>query len=93
MDGTTSRSMVSHNGIVGHQVHKFQEFSYPCPPGALVVMASDGLRPHWRLDAYPGLSTQHPTVIAATLWRDHTRVRDDVTVLVRRVPVPERAPA
>lgn len=87
-----SRSMVSHNGIVGHQVSRIQEFTYPAPAGALVVLASDGVRPAWRLDAYPGLLLRHPTVVAATIWRDHTRTRDDATVLVHRVVAGSGAP-
>jgi anti-sigma regulatory factor (Ser/Thr protein kinase) len=79
-----SRSMVSHNGIVGHQMRKLQEFAYPWAPDSVLVLASDGLKTQWRLDAYPGLARRHPAVVAGTLWRDFTRGRDDVTVLVAR---------
>ena len=79
-----ARSMVSHNGILGHQVRKMQEFSYPFPRGALCVAHSDGLGTHWDLAAYPGLSLRHPTLAAAALWRDHSRGRDDVTVVALR---------
>jgi hypothetical protein len=79
-----SRSLVSHNGIVGHQLRKVQEFVYPFPPGALLVLHSDGLTPHWRLDRYPGLAERDPAVIAGVLYRDCKRGRDDVTVLVLR---------
>ena len=34
---TTQRSMVSHNGIVGHQMHRVREFEYPWPAGAMLV--------------------------------------------------------
>jgi hypothetical protein len=76
--------MVSHNGIVGHQMPRVREFEYPCPPDALVILTSDGLQTRWRLDAYPGLEAAHPALVAATLWRDHTRGRDDATALVLR---------
>src|SRR5262249_44389299 len=33
----TSRCMVSHNGILGHQVRKIQDYTYPFPRGALCV--------------------------------------------------------
>ncbi|HEX5229684.1 MAG TPA: ATP-binding SpoIIE family protein phosphatase, partial [Bryobacteraceae bacterium] len=36
-------NMVSMNGIVGHQCERIQEFSYPWPPGASLVLHSDGL--------------------------------------------------
>ncbi len=46
--------MVSHNGIVGHQMRKVQEFVSLAGRGML-VMASDGLTTQWRLDRYLGL--------------------------------------
>ena len=79
-----SYSMVSHNGTVGHEVRKIQEFVYQWPKGGLLVMHSDGLSTQWRLDRYPGLITRHPSLIAGVLYRDFSRGRDDVTVLVAR---------
>lgn len=79
-----SRAMVSHNGTLGHQVRKIQEFQYPFPKGSLLLMHSDGLATHWDLAAYPGIETRHPALVAAALYRDHTRGRDDVTVLTLR---------
>lgn len=82
-----SRSLVSHNGTVGHQMRKPHEFQYPWPKGALLIMASDGLLTHWSLEKYPGLVQRHPILIAAVLYRDFSRGRDDVTVLVAREKV------
>ena len=76
-----SRSLVSHNGTVGHQMRTVQELDYPWPEGALLVAHSDGLKSHWRLDAYAGLAEHRAAVVAAALWRDHLRGRDDVTVV------------
>src|SRR4051812_23101371 len=84
VSATETRSMVSHNGTVGHEVRKIQEFRYEWPAGALVIMQSDGLQTHWRLDRYPGLVTRDPALIAGVLYRDFTRGRDDVTVLAVR---------
>ena len=47
-------------------------------------MHSDGLQTKWKLDAYPGLQMRHPSLVAAVLYRDYRRGRDDVTVLVAR---------
>lgn len=79
-----ARSMVSHNGILGHQVRKMQEFSYPFPRGALCIAHSDGIATHWDLGSYPGLSARHPALVAAALCRDHSRGRDDATVVALR---------
>jgi hypothetical protein len=74
--------MVSHNGTVGHQMRRVQEFVYPWPAEALVILHSDGLATQWRL--LPGLAARDPALIAAILYRDFRRGRDDVTVLVAR---------
>jgi hypothetical protein len=47
-------------------------------------MHSDGLLTNWSLDAYPGLLTRHPALIAGVMYRDFRRGRDDVTVLAVR---------
>lgn len=77
-------SMVSHNGTVGHALRKVQEFTYPWTDGSLLVMHSDGLASHWKLDRYAGLAAGDPRLIAAILYRDSRRERDDVTVLAVR---------
>ncbi|MBL1178294.1 ATP-binding SpoIIE family protein phosphatase [Pantanalinema sp. GBBB05] len=79
-----STSMVSHNGTIGHELRKIQAFNYSWSSDKLLIMHSDGLRTQWRLDHYPGLCNQHPSLIAGVLYRDFNRGRDDVTVLVAR---------
>jgi hypothetical protein len=78
------KQLVSHNGIVGSNMRKVQQFSMPWNPGAMLVMHSDGLGSRWDLDQYPGLVSRHPALIAAVLYRDFSRKRDDVAVLVVR---------
>jgi anti-sigma regulatory factor (Ser/Thr protein kinase) len=75
-------SMVSHNGTAGHNATRIQEFTYPVPRGSILVMFSDGLGTHWDLGAYPGLRTRSASLIAGVLYRDFSRRRDDVTVVV-----------
>jgi anti-sigma regulatory factor (Ser/Thr protein kinase) len=79
-----SRHLISHNGIVGHTLRKTQELAFPWPAGALLILHSDGLGTHWDLAAYPGLAARHPALIAAVLYRDYDRGRDDVSVVVLR---------
>jgi hypothetical protein len=82
-DGS-SRHLVSTNGTVGHDVRKVQEFSYPCPDNALLVLHSDGMKSHWNLETYPGLIVKPPGLIAGILYRDYQRGNDDVTVVAAR---------
>jgi hypothetical protein len=47
-------------------------------------MYSDGLGSHWSLDDYVGLRQRRPSTIAAVLYRDFSRRRDDITILIGR---------
>ncbi len=78
------RALVSHNGIVGHNMRKVQEFSVPFRVGALCILHSDGIQTQWDLDKYPGLEGHSPALVAAVLMRDFIRRRDDAMVLVVR---------
>lgn len=80
----TRRQLISHNGIVGYAIRKVTEVEAPWPPDTLLILHSDGLGTHWDLDNYPGLNARHPAIIAAVLYRDFARGRDDVTVIVCR---------
>jgi anti-sigma regulatory factor (Ser/Thr protein kinase) len=78
------RQTVSHNGTLGHEARYFRDYVYPWSAGSLLVMHSDGLKTQWSLDAYPGVKSRHPAVVASVLYRDYSRKRDDVTVVVAR---------
>jgi anti-sigma regulatory factor (Ser/Thr protein kinase) len=78
------RQLASYNGTVGHTLRKLQEFAFPWPTNSLLVLHSDGLGTHWDLAAYPGLTRRHPALIAAVLYRDYDRGRDDASVVVIR---------
>jgi anti-sigma regulatory factor (Ser/Thr protein kinase) len=84
----TSRSLVSMNGTAGQGTVRIRAFTYPFAPGAVLVMFSDGLASRWSLDHQPGLLARHPSLIAGVLYRDHSRRRDDVTVVALRLEVP-----
>jgi anti-sigma regulatory factor (Ser/Thr protein kinase) len=79
-----SRGMASHNGTVGHHMQRIQEFSFPWNPQSVLIMASDGLNTRWDLQPYPGIWSKHPAIIAGLLYRDFSRERDDITVLVAK---------
>jgi anti-sigma regulatory factor (Ser/Thr protein kinase) len=80
----SSRSMASHNGTLGMNIDRVQEFTCPWHEDSVLVMHSDGLATRWDLKNYPGIWSKTPSVIAAVLHRDFSRHRDDVTVLVAK---------
>jgi hypothetical protein len=80
----SARGMTSHNGTVGHVMRKAHPFMYEWPAGGTLVMHTDGINTHWRMDQYPGIDGLDPAILAAALYRDHTRGRDDATVVTFR---------
>jgi anti-sigma regulatory factor (Ser/Thr protein kinase) len=78
------KGLMSHNGTLGLSMTRSPALDYDWPARALMVMHSDGLTSRWSLADYPGLAQCHPAVIAAVLYRDFARGRDDSTVVVLR---------
>ncbi len=78
------QGMVSVPGIAGHQARKFRQFEYSAPPGAAVVLHSDGLSSRWDIRDLPGLTGRDPLVMAAALLSEAGVHRDDAGVLVLR---------
>lgn len=78
------KNMVSLNGIVGAEIRKIQEFTYPWPDQAILFMHSDGLTNRWSPERYPGILNKRPSLIAGVLYRDYSRRTDDITVLVAK---------
>jgi anti-sigma regulatory factor (Ser/Thr protein kinase) len=77
------KRMVSMAGTAGFAARKIQSFDYPFEHG-LVILYSDGLATGVMVDRYANLARLHPSLIAAILYRDFTRRRDDATVLVAK---------
>jgi anti-sigma regulatory factor (Ser/Thr protein kinase) len=78
-----TKRMVSMAGTAGFSARKIQSFDYPFERG-LVIMYSDGLATSWTVERYTNLANLHPSLIAAILYRDFNRHRDDATVLVAK---------
>ena len=84
ISGQGRRGLASHNGTLGHQMRRLQEFAFPWNEDSALIMYSDGLTSRWDLDRYPGIISKHPSIVAAALYRDFERERDDVTVMVAK---------
>lgn len=84
LGGSKPLLMISHNGTAGYHTPRFQEFSYALPEHGLIVMHSDGMHTNWNLENYPGLRRRDPSVIAGVLYRDFSRNRDDICVVVAK---------
>ena len=82
--GGEMHHLVSLSGIAGYMVRRVQHFTYEWPRGSLLVMHSDGIGTRWSLAPRNGLASRRADVIAAMLFRDHRRPRDDASVVVAR---------
>lgn len=84
LDNGIRKHLISHNGIVGNNLRKVQEFNQSWAFNSVFIGHSDGINTRWDLEQYPGLSEAHPNLIAGVLYRDFSRGHDDVSVLVLR---------
>jgi hypothetical protein len=84
LSGVFDKSLVTQHGTAGLQIRKPETTSLELPAHALVVLHSDGIETRWSVDAHPPPAAKDPTLVAAVLLRDHTRHRDDATVVVIR---------
>ena len=76
------KSMLSVPGIAGYQARAFRQFEYEVPPGAAVILHSDGISSRWEVAAVPGVETKDPLLIAAVLLAEAGIHRDDAGVVV-----------
>lgn len=80
-DGTR-RGMISVPGIAGHQARTIRQFEYTAPPGAAIILHSDGISSRWEPAALPGLNARDPLLVGAALLAQAGSRRDDAGVLV-----------
>jgi anti-sigma regulatory factor (Ser/Thr protein kinase) len=81
--GDTAKQLVTQHGTLGQATPStIREERHAFPPGALLVLCSDGIKSRWSLDDHPGLAARDPATIAAAMWRDLARGRDDASVVV-----------
>ena len=89
-DGTVQRLVIGH-GTVGLPLGTTPVTTTVVPPGAVVVLHTDGLTGSWTLGGSAGLLSKTPIVIAAALLRDHGRDNDDAGIVVISLDPPDAA--
>ncbi|GGX89661.1 ATP-binding SpoIIE family protein phosphatase [Streptomyces minutiscleroticus] len=81
-------ALLSLPGIVGAQIPQPRTFETPLPPGAALVMHSDGLNNRWMPTDFPGLLSRQPAVIAGQILSQAAVRRDDAGIVVVTGPRP-----
>lgn len=84
VSGVFDRSMITQHGTVGIQIRKPDQSSLVLPQHGVVVVHSDGLMSRWGKSPILAVLERDPILAAAILFRDFSRGRDDVTVVVIR---------
>src|SRR5690606_17777214 len=82
--GSREQRTVSFEGVIGRGGFRVRRMAYEVEDPFLAIFATDGLATRWELSRYRGLVAREPITIAAVLYRDFRRIRDDCTVVVVR---------
>jgi anti-sigma regulatory factor (Ser/Thr protein kinase) len=72
------------NGTLGARLPGVRVWPHRWAEGTTLVISSDGISATWDANAYPGLVSRSPQLLAGVLLRDFGRSSDDATVLVYR---------
>ncbi|MEU6313299.1 ATP-binding SpoIIE family protein phosphatase [Streptomyces sp. NPDC047014] len=77
-------SLVSHPGIVGHQMRQLRTYEHRLPEGGVLAMHSDGLSDRWKPGDLASFLHHPPALIAAGLLRQAGTRRDDASVVITK---------
>jgi serine/threonine protein phosphatase PrpC len=81
-------SPIVRRGIIGANAPKPVLSEHPWTASDLLIMHSDGLRPHWTWDRFPNLIQEAPSIIASRLLAAFGKIEDDATVIVAKRATP-----
>lgn len=84
LSGISDKSLATQHGTAGVQIRRPDETAAQWVEHGLVIVHSDGINTRWSGADLMPLLQRDPTLAAAVLLRDHTRQRDDATVVVLR---------
>jgi anti-sigma regulatory factor (Ser/Thr protein kinase) len=82
VSGTSDKTLLTQHGTAGVAMRTVDETSAPWPEHAMLVVHSDGVESRWKPERLAPLLGRDPSLAAALLMRDHSRGRDDATVVV-----------
>jgi len=80
------KNLMSHNGIVGHNIPltmKDQEIELK--NFHQVTLCSDGIKSRWELAKYPGINRCDLSIQAAAIYKDYARHSDDMSVVIAKI--------
>lgn len=79
------KTLLPYNGTIGMTIpNTMKAQQIPLEAGQLLVMCSDGIRSRWDLAKYPGVLKCDLSILAAVIYKDHSRRTDDTSVLLAK---------
>jgi len=84
LSGICDKSLLTQHGTAGLQIRRPEETTAEWAQHGLIVLHSDGIETRWDGAKLLPLLGRDPTLVAALLVRQHSRHRDDATVVVLR---------
>ena len=82
----TSKNQMSYNGIVGHNIPTtMNDQIFNVVDYNQLVLCSDGIKTRWETTKYPGILKHDPSILAASIYKDHARQTDDMSVVVIKI--------
>jgi anti-sigma regulatory factor (Ser/Thr protein kinase) len=80
---TDFKNQMSYNGIVGHNVPgSMNDQHYAASEFNHVMLCSDGIKTRIDFGKYPQIYKHDPSVLAASVYKDHARRSDDMSVVI-----------
>jgi serine/threonine protein phosphatase PrpC len=77
-------NLIVRRGIIGLNAPAPVSSEHPWSSTSLLIMHSDGLRPHWSWDDFSDVARAAPDTIARRLLQALGKIDDDATVVVAR---------
>ena len=86
INGIEMKSSMAYNGIIGHNIpNSMKDQEVDAENAQVILLCSDGIRTKWDLTKYPGILKHDLSILAATIFKDHARHTDDMSVVAVRL--------
>ncbi len=84
--GLEYKTYLGNNGVVGLNLPgRLENATFEMGKLNFAIFCSDGIKTKWDLQRYPSILKFDPMIIAATLYKDHGRQTDDMSILIVKV--------
>ena len=82
--GLSSRRVIFKSGIVGYMISNPNVNTFQLSKGDVLIMYSDGIRDHFRLEDYPGILKDNAKTIARNIVKKFGKKEDDASCISLR---------